>query len=445
MNKVAIEFYERDDVLVILTTAPTGLGHVRVTRAVKEGLPKIANVEVLGISNAKFQMLHRIASVNRKLRAVMEFAQNDPVIEKKFARLYRRVLRKNPSEVENQVLELVKRFRPKPKHVVIVATHFSLAHQLGEIKKSLSKKLKTQVHLAVIVTDDSPQPVWAVYDADYVFVPSYETKQSLINFLKLYDDPQPEFVVNPYPISGQLSKKLSDKEWSLRKKQLQPKSKEPLRVMIPISGAAVQLEYFQELIQELSRFIKVKVIVVSRDSKHTRKFLIWCSKQKDVEVVTYKQDFEVVRAFERMYWREVIGVEITKPSEQSFKCLHTPRMRGGSALLFSDPVGRQEDDNVAFMRRFGLMPSMEEEEMLGSYMKSKNEPVLRVIHQKARSWRGLMIPPLDGRKAAERIFKLRESGVLLRMMAYEKRGGNSDVISYKGVQSMWEYLAEELK
>jgi len=191
--------------------------------------------------------------------------------------------------------------------------------------------------------------------------------------------------------------------------------------------------------------MSIKVIVVSRDSKHTRKFLIWCSRRKNVEVVTYVQDFEVVKAYERMYWREVIGVEVTKPSEQSFKCLHNPRMRGGSALLFSDPVGRQEDDNVAFMRRFGLMPKMEEEEMLSGYMKDKDGSVLRVLHQKARGWRGLMIPPLDGKKAAERIFKLRESGILLRMMEYEKRGGNSEVISHKGVQSLWEYLAEELK
>ena len=445
MNKTAIEFYKRDDVLVILTTAPTGLGHVRVTRAVKEGLPKIANAEVLGLSNVKFQMLHRITSINKKLRAVMEFSQNDPFVEKKFAKIYKKVLRRNTEEVENQVLELVKRFRPKPKHVVIVATHFSLAHQLGKIKKSLSNKLKTQVHLAVIVTDDSPQLLWAVPGADTIFVPSHETKKILGDYLSGLGEKQTKFVVNPYPISGQLSKKLSDEEWSLRRKQLQPKSKEPLRIMIPISGAAVQLDYFQDLIVRLSKLMLVKIIVVSRDSKHTRKFLIWCSKQKKVEVVTYTQDFEVVRAYERMYWREVIGVEVTKPSEQSFKCLHIPRMRGGSALLFSDPVGRQEDDNVAFMRRFGLMPSMKEGEILGKYMKNKDESVLRVLHQKARGWRGLMIPPLDGKRAAERIFKLRESGILLRMMAYERRRGNNDVISHKGVQSLWEYLAKELK
>jgi hypothetical protein len=215
--------------------------------------------------------------------------------------------------------------------------------------------------------------------------------------------------------------------------------------MIPISGAAVQLEYFRDLIVELSRLMAVKILVVARDSKHTRKFLIWCSKRKEVEVVTYKLDFEVVKAYERMYWREVIGVEVTKPSEQSFKCLHNPRMRGGAALLFSDPVGRQEDDNVAFMRRFGLMPSMEEEGLLGKYFKGRDKSILKIIHQKARGWRGMMIPPLSGKKAARRIFKLRESGILLRMMAYEKHSGSKDVISYRGVESMWEYLAKELK
>jgi hypothetical protein len=53
----------------------------------------------------------------------------------------------------------------------------------------------------------------------------------------------------------------------------------------------------------------------------------------------------------------VISFEITKPSEQCFKALLPVSSAGGVTLLLSDPVGRQEYDNLAFLKRYGYMNS----------------------------------------------------------------------------------------
>lgn len=438
MNKKTQTFYERDDVLVIVTTARTGLGHTRVTAALLAGLPEIANKEVLGLSDFKLKALHRIASINPQLRFISEYIQNSPLLEKQFAAAYRWHLHRDTKKIQKQLIKIISNYRPVPKHVLLVCSHFSLAHQLGKIMPGLRSHLQSQVSLSVVVTDDSPQPIWFVQNSDYTFVPSPYTKEKLLEYGSTFPGKMPEFVINPYPVSKKMAVEMKEEEWKLRLKQLTPNTEEPLRVMIPISGAAVQLKYFQDLIQTLEPLLPVKFLVVSRRSKHTQPFLDWCSQRPAVEVTAYERDLDVVAAYERMYKREIIGVEITKPSEQSFKCLYTPRMYGGSVLLFSDPVGRQEDDNVAFMRRYGLLPSAEESMLLHEKLKDCEVGKDGL----ACKWRGVMLAPLDGALAAQEIAEWHKKGVLLAMTKYQ-HPPESDVISPDGVDRIWKFLAKE--
>ncbi len=440
MKESTKQFYERDDVLVILTTAPTGLGHTRVTAALFAGLPEIANKEVIGLSSPRLETLHRITSINPQFRALMEFVQNNPVAEQRFAVFYKKQLQKKTKNIREQLDELVLSFRPLPKHVLIVCSHFSLAHQLGKIMAGLRHDLKSQISLSVVVTDDSPQPVWLVHEADYIFVPSHETKKKLAAHLNSYLEKKPKFVVNPYPLSQQLAEKMTAQEWEFRLKQLTPGSTEPLRIMIPVSGAAVQLAYFQELILTLDQLMPVKFLVVSRKSKYTQKFLDWGAGRASVEVTTYPRDLDVVSAYERMYRREVVGVEITKPSEQAFKSLYTPRMYGGSVLLFSNPVGRQEDDNVAFMRRHGLLPTDQQAmDLSGNLQACRTD-----LTNSACSWRGVMLPPDDGKLAAQSIAAWHQEGILLAMTQYQQQPNRSGVVRSDGVDGLWEFLAREV-
>jgi hypothetical protein len=135
--------------------------------------------------------------------------------------------------------------------VVVVATHFGLAHQIGKIKSKVEKEKKVKIILAVQVTDDSPQFMWYVPDADITFVPSEYTKKELIAYGKRRGFPPMQIEVNAYPVSPLLAKKLNRVEFFEKAHQVDPDAKSQIHLCIPISGAAVGLGYFTDLIDSL--------------------------------------------------------------------------------------------------------------------------------------------------------------------------------------------------
>lgn len=442
--KQADNIFSREDVLVVLATAPAGLGHIRVTEALRSGLLDTVEVETLGLKDPTVQLLHRISSRNQGLRKVMEFVQNNPIAEERFTKAHRAYLKKRPQEAYEQMVEAIKRRRPKPKVVVVVSTHFGLAHQLVAVKERLVKELDICVVLAVIVTDDSPQKVWGVMGADFIFVPSRTTQDKLISYMEKVDDGMPEVIVTPYPLSPDYCEFLTEEEFDERKRQVKPKLKTKTKLVVPISGAAVQLKYFQDMLDVFCKSNEVEAIVVSRDSRYTEKFLSWCVEQPCVEVVAKEYDPEVVKAYERVYKNEVISVEVTKPSEQSFKTLLTPKQRAGAVMLFSDPVGRQEDDNLAFLSRHGLIPAEADKEILEHlFTTGESKEINKEFLDKASLWRGLVLP-VEGRKAGKAILKLIETGVLVSMMDFAGFFEHSELSSY-GVELLWARLAVGVK
>ena len=78
-----------------------------------------------------------------------------------------------------------------------------------------------------------------------------------------------------------------------------------------------------------------------------------------VDLRVGKQDREVVDHYDVLLEKKIISLEVTKPSEQAFKGLLGTQSRGGVILLFSQPVGSQEYDNLDFLVRHSLVPSKE--------------------------------------------------------------------------------------
>ena len=430
--------------MVVLTTSPAGLGHTRVTEALVRGLPKGIRAEVLGIEDKRIQFLHRITSTNSYLRHLTEFGQNHPYFESAFTNLYRNRIRSDTNEVFRTISDLVKRRRPKPEALLIISTHFSLAHKIAEVKARLTRELKLCVMLCVVVTDDSPQKVWGVYGADYIFVPSEETRKSLTDYLVSLKVPVPTILVCPYPISPNYSVVLSNEEFEKRKVQLKPIAAKNLRIIIPISGAAVQLKFFKETISYLDRKKKAEITLVSRDSGYTKEFLRWCQEIPSVEVVADKLDKEVVASYEREIEKNVFSVEITKPSEQAFKALVTPRQRGGMLILFSEPVGRQENDNLNFLAKHGLLPSSEDKVILHRLSYSNNtDGINQAFLDRARGWRGLLLPS-NGIVAGRAILRLRRLGILESMVNF-KGFSESRELRSDGVKRFWRKLAKQTR
>ena len=436
------DFFSEEDVMVVITTSTAGLGHKRVSSALGQGLPHLVRQETLGADDHRMQFLHRVASLNRVLRWIIETFQNTPFLDGFFALRYGRWLRKHSRDIKERLRDLIERRGQLPKVVLVVCTHFGLAHTLAEVKKSLSEELNTKIVVTVIVTDDSPQKIWAVYGADHIFVHSPSTKNKLLEFFnekKL--EPIPEVVVNPYPVSLHLGQKLDKEEFKEKLAQVSS-DKTPIRIMLPISGAAVQLSYLRKMVESLCVDSFAAVTIVTRESKNTGRFIEWAQDYPNIDVIAKTDDRDVVEEYEEEFLRKIYSLEVTKPSEQAFKTLLAPELRGGVIMLFSAPVGRQEDDNVRFMTRHGLLPNKEDAKVIKNICDKKKQTITPEFLKRASSWRGILLPR-EGKAAAGLVRCLQRLGVFSAMMDFSGYGDH-DELTNDGVAQIWEYLEKRL-
>ena len=340
---------------VILAYASTGLGHLRVTNALFEAAPKGVYPHLLRTSDPTASNLHRLTSLHPLTRAFLEWSQNG-LPESFFTRSYRFLLRRGYQKVERELTTLIEQEFNIVKTVVVIATHFVLAHELAATKEKLEKKLGVKILLFVCVTDDSPQKLWYVEGADCLFVPSVETKTSLHKYGDKNNLKPLKIEVLPYPLNPHLAVPLTKKEWREREEQNNPASGKRIQVIVPVSGAAVNLAYTEDLMTSLvKRNPRFHFYVVSRVSMYTSMFINKIGRRPYISLITSSHDREIVKYYNDLVSSTVFSFEITKPSEQGFKALFTPHQKGGITLLFAPPIGRQEHDNLNFLRRHGLM------------------------------------------------------------------------------------------
>jgi hypothetical protein len=436
------------DLLLVFASAPAGLGHLRVTKALAEGLPENVSPVLLGAHDASLSYTHRIMSVSPLTRSIMEWAQNGAQ-EATFTKLFRNYLRSQSQPLKAQIVDLLAQRLHVVKTLVFVSTHFGLALQLSQIKAALETKTGIRIVLIVQVTDDSPQQMWYVPGADLTFVPSRYTKTALEAYGKTAGLPPIAMRVVPYPVSPNLAKShpmYADH----RVGQLTPDAGSPIHVAIPVSGAAVGTGFMEGVMAGLhaanSRFV---FHIICKQTAYTAPFLTRLRGEQHIVLHTYYHDRETVEGYENLYVTDPISLELTKPSEQAFKTLLPPTSTGGSILLFSLPVGRQEWDNINFLRNHGLIPPKALEAAL--FEKAKRGMELtgmegQAILTQARQWRGLRVPENPG-DAAQFILWAHRTGLLRYMLSYDGSGippATADEVSPYGVAKFWQETTEFL-
>lgn len=344
-----------DDVTIVMAQALQGLGHLRVSDAIAHGLPSGTTALFLTSRDPVLSFSHKIVSTHVVFRALHEWVQADRP-EDLFTQWYRWSLRKNTAGLENHLVGLLEQEYRHPTTLLVVATHFGLGHQFAALKERWEKTRGGRMIVVVVVTDDTPLHLWAVGGADAVIVPSVQTKHALETYHQRQRLTPSTYVVLPYMVSPRLAKPLSAAQIQNRRDQLDQQSNTRIHVSVPVSGAAVQLTYLSHLIRALhsgnDRFF---FHIVSRDMPSAQNFLKEMTVLPYVHVQSSTDDRQVVDLYEQLYEQEVIALEITKPSEQAFKALIPPTALGGSILLFSDPVGKQERDNLQFLVRHHLI------------------------------------------------------------------------------------------
>ena len=138
-----------------------------------------------------------------------------------------------------------------------------------------------------------------------------------------------------------------------------------------------------------------------------------------MKVLVGKNDTEMISLYELLYKNNLVHLEITKPSEQAFKAILGPERVGGSLLLLTSAVGRQEIENMEFLERHGLLSATE-----------------LTAHPRAIKLPG------EPMKAAEFILWGVESGLFARMTAKNFRFSNESLksgeIGADGARQFWE-------
>lgn len=428
--------------LIVFAYAPAGLGHLRVTDALYHGLLKNVDSPILlGSQDTTITYLHRLMSLNPIIRPIAEWVEKGTA-ENATTALYRYLLRSNTDVLYNQLLTIINERYTPPSKILAVATHFGLAHQMSAIKKKIESEMNIEMKLVVQVTDDSPHHIWYIPGADLIVVPSEKTKDNLIKYGRELKSDVP-IAVNAYPVSPNLNKDLPKDKLVEKYDQVDIKKETPLHVIIPISGAAVGTEYFTDLITHLHQLSDKFVFhVVTKDAPFTRKFIMKITDLPYVHLYTGAADRKVIENYEFVYKQNVIALEITKPSEQSFKALMDCQKQSASILLFTEPVGRQEWDNLDFLRRHHLIPTRLEQSVL--WKKNSKDKMVK----KALRWRGVCLPD-DPIEAAEFIFWSLKSGILASMIRCKIKPHSEDEYQHElnpdGVKTFWELVSDLLK
>ena len=437
---MSLSAFKDKSLVLVLAYSPFGLGHLRVTDALAHGLPTEITPILLGAQDTSLTTLYRIASIHPLTRLLMlgfEYGLGEEL----FTYFYRRYMNNHAELLYRQLVTILDQRIDTPKTMLIVATHFGLAHQLAKIKNRIMKEKNIKIILAVQITDDSPQYIWYVPGANVIFAPSMRTAENLLSYARKFHLPLVKMVVNSYPVSPMLSKELSEEKYKKRIGQLDPKAKAKIHVAIPLSGAAVGMRYYQSLMQHLHAYTdRFSFHIIGKNAPYTKKFLETASKEHLADLHISNTDREVVSAYEKTYQEENISLEVTKPSEQAFKALLCPNYIGGSILLFTEPVGRQERDNLYFLKRHHLIPTEKEQTYL-EHASLHNIPLIPkdTIVPAASHWRGICLPK-DSQNAAKFIVWLLKQGILFQMDINCPKGHRSDETDIHGTHRFWEYL-----
>ena len=378
--------------LVVFAHSPAGFGHLRVTLALQEGLGKQGTQisAMLGTEDPLISSIHRATSITRFGLAIQEWFQHG-LQQRVMTYCFRSLLQMNARSVVNDMETIVLARPEKPKHILIVATHFGPAHKIAKMRLEIEERIGIPLTLVVQVTDDSPLSIWYVPGADMTCVPSEYTKRELQYYAQSLGDTSYPITALPYPISPHFSKVVAHHLCAEKQLQVHPHSHHSIHVAIPISGAAVGLDFYRHIITRLNHLNPRFVFhVIVRNISYTKSFIQKLSLLHFVHLYSAHKSIDVVRLYEKVYEDELISLEITKPSEQAFKALEQSSQRGGSVLLFTLPVGRQEYDNISFLRSHGLVPGLDDTQKMHDSARSKIH--LDPFRNQSTRWRGIPLP-----------------------------------------------------
>lgn len=409
--------------LLIFTYAPAGLGHLRVTDALVDCRLKKYPYIMLGSYDRFITGIHRFTSTNPIARHIFTASQYG-WFEDLVTFAYRSILVMTSKQIYLRLKDIIAN-RVDVDEVWVVATHFGMAHQIGAVKQRLMKETGKTIRLMVQVTDATSQHIWCIRGADLTFVPSLKTKNDLQAYARR-NKMDLLFEVIPYPLCPGLTKRVEETDF--RFKDFFSIDSQ-INVAVPISGAAVGLSFVAKLISAVVRKSKrFKFWVLVKKSVYTNFFVKSLSKLPNVNLITGRNDNEMISLYELLYEQNLVHLEITKPSEQAFKAILPPTLVGGSIILFTAPVGRQESENIDFLVRHNLLLVKSDNDEM--FLADNPSDIFRTINL-----------PRNPEKAASFIVWALENGLFTKLcspgFSFSKSSLSSGEVGPGGAYEFW--------
>ena len=120
---------------------------------------------------------------------------------------------------------------------------------------------------------------------------------------------------------------------------------------------------------------------------------------------------------------------------------------GGPVLLFTNPIGRQEYDNLNFLKKHNLIPSIEDQKLIwNSYDRSLGVSIN--LLKKASSWRGIRLFK-DPEKSVNFFLWCLKNNIFREMGKYklnlEMEDSYKKEVGSNGVNKFWEEVEEHIK
>src|SRR5579859_5055265 len=116
--------------------------------AIKDGKPYGIDSVDIGIVNIKANRIHDLGSRIPAFVKLTEFYQTNPFAEWLVTKFYTLYLRRHTQGVIKE-FETIKTKYPLKKELVVISTHFALAHSISAVKEELQRKLQIKIYLCV--------------------------------------------------------------------------------------------------------------------------------------------------------------------------------------------------------------------------------------------------------------------------------------------------------
>lgn len=336
------------------------------------------------------------------------------------------------------------------QEVMMVAYHHDVAYVLGHYKEQFEKMYQKKITVVTVMTDHMPERAqfgWYSLYTDALITPDAGSARVARRQLQLWNKRflnngkvhQLPFVEHqPYPVNPLLTRPRDPSAQAQIETKLQPDSRLPISLLVPLGGSAPQQTYLKSLVKALPSQFEPHLLF--KASPHTLAFAAELA-AAGISTTGVETNKELLTAFIQKYLEASPEIIITKPSELHAMALIPPHLTGGSIVFFSPPVGDQEVQNVEWLQSHGLVPSDQEHTLL--YQSSISE--LRQLAPLAKYWRAIKLPNgshPDPIKAAIFISKLKTAGILSAMMQYRPNATNSSEISCQGSTQTWRILNE---